>query len=266
MIFQLRVHGATLLNLAPVKKFERSETQIEGRDTAFDIVWSCPRCKHENSYQRSIMQPEHRHYIRVFCRECHSRWEFENKAFGLPSIASDLQSGQQTMPDSTLAEGESNPGSAETFSSVNRHMRRGQTKQSQTVQYVYEKEPDPLMEIRKAGNDLKENPFDPERHVRFADALKDVGAFGAARLHYQQAIDISEYPTRSGVVGETSAFTKYRMLLKRLMSDPEYSKRSETYFVSYSDNPPPHRPSRANGSYPDKHEPEFPNDRNGHAN
>lgn len=258
MLFQLRVHGTTLLNLAPVKHFEKSETQIDGRDTAFDIVWNCPRCKHTNNYKQSVLRPDHLHFIRVFCRECHSRWDIENKAFGLLSLSADLESCQEVVPNPALAGGGSNLGAGEIFSSFNYDMLRQWAKRKLVAQYVYEKESDPLMEIHRAGNDLQENPFDPDRHVRFANAFRDVGAFGAARLHFQQAIDICHYSTRSGVFNRNFSLLKYQKLLKELMSDPEYSKYSETYFGSYSNDLPPYRPSRANGSYREKHEPEFP--------
>jgi len=185
MLFQLRVHGTTLLNLVAVKHFEKSETQVEGRNTASDIVWDCPRCQYTNNYRQCVLRKEHCHFIRLFCRRCRSRWDILNKAFDHhPPL----------------------------------------------VPYVYKKERTRLKEIQSAGGELLKEPFDPGRHVRFANALREVGAFGAARLHYQQAIDLCVYWSGSGV---TCPVDKYRNLLRSLMSDPKYSERSETYFVSH---------------------------------
>lgn len=202
MMFQLRVHKTTLLNLAPVKHFEKSENQLDGRDTAFDISWNCPRCKHTNNYKQCVLRPDHHHFIRVFCRGCLSRWDIENKAFGLPALSAPLESCQQVVTSPALA--------------------------GKRINSSYR------MEILKAGRDLQEDPFDPDRHVRFANALRDVKAFGAARLHYQQAIDICEYRDQSDESDKNYPSHKYFKMLNELISDSDYLKYSEIYFVSIS--------------------------------
>ena len=247
MVFQLKIHGTTLLNLASIRHFKKSEVQIDGRDITYDIVWDCPRCKHTNNYKQCVLRPDHRYFIRVFCRECYSRWDIENKAFGMPSQSVALESSQQNqmVSNSAPTDGGVILETEDIYSSNDGDILRQWTKRNRAVQYIYEKECDPQMEIRRAGRDLQEDLFNPERHLRFANALREVRAFGAARLHYQQAIDICHTGFVQANSTEVFPSFKYRKFLNKLMSDPEYLKYSETYFVSYSDDPPPHRPSRA---------------------
>lgn len=250
MMFQLGVHSVTLLNLAPVSRFEPSEVQIEERDTAFDINWCCPRCEHTNNYRQCVLREDHRHFIRVFCRECHSRWDIINHAFGIRSRSADLDTGViPQKANQALVGGGSNFEYDELKQSLS---------QQRAMTYAYKKEESVLKEIRAAGMDLLKAPFDPERHLRFANALKEAGGFGAARLHFQQAINAAAYWRHAGEKSEKFFESRYQEALVRLISHPDYPRLRETYFVSYSDEAPPFRSSRTTGGYRNEHEPSFP--------
>ena len=75
---------------------------------------------------------------------------------------------------------------------------------------VLSRVPDLLTEMRLSGSNLQNNPFDGERHFRFADALRDVGEFGAARLHYQQAIKVCHYRQLSRMIVDDADLSKYQ--------------------------------------------------------
>lgn len=237
MTFQLDVHGRTLLNVAPVTAFRESSRQLEGRSTAYDIDWSCPRCGHRNSYDSCVLRPDHGASIRVFCRSCRSRWDIRNRAAGqyAPGTNRALEPGPELATPgpmrSAIAEAKARIGAAgrEWFG-----------------RYRYVKREDRNEELRIAGLELLQDPFDAERHWRFADALATVGALGAARMHLEQAVAVRP------------AARAPRERLEALMRRADYAAGGETYFVSFSDAPAPFRQSRESGGYNRKHEPAFP--------
>ena len=217
--FQADIHGRTLLNVAPVESFRRSKQQIAGRNTAYDIVWSCPRCTHVNQYDQCVLRPDHGKSIRVFCRSCRSRWDIQNHvAYG------------------KVAEG----GVGALWGLFGKAKSAAQP-------YTFEKQQDPVDELRKSGLAVADDPFDPARHIRFADSLAAVGALGAARLHYEQAVSL---------VPQSRA---YADKLAALWRRPDYPAKAETtYFISFSDAPAPYRKSREVACYDRKREPAFP--------
>ena len=214
--FQADTHNQTLMNVAPIKSFRKSAQQIEGRHPAYDIVWTCPRCDHINAYQQCVVRPDQGKKIRILCRSCRSRWDIQNYvAYG-------------TLVDGTL----------------NHDAVRGLLQQQTT--YTFRKHVDPVSEMHAAGVDLREDPFAALRHVRFADALVGIGALAAARLHYEQAIQLMP----------NAPVLKQR--LAALLARPDYVGKEEIYFVSLSNDPPRYRRSRDVANYERKREPAFP--------
>lgn len=241
LTFQVDIHGRTLLNIAPVRKFKRSKRQIEGRGTAYDIVWTCPRCSHENCYDQCVLRPDHGKSIRVFCRSCRSRWDIRNHA------ASHHVADQSSIldPDArAVAPGGQKRKEGNILVRIADRLVGGRPKE--VLPYRYEKQSDPVAELRLAGLAVADDPFEAARHLRFAEALADVGALGAARLHLEQAIAIEA----------KSEDLKQRM--DALLRRDDYADRSEIYFVSFSDAPPPYRRSRDAVEYNRKDEPAFP--------
>lgn len=83
--------------------------------------------------------------------------------------------------------------------------------------------------LRACGSAVGESPFDPEKHNDFADALCEIGAFGAARLHYQQALTLMPDSERASIG-------------LNFIDSPKVSEQQRSvYFVSWSDDPPPAR-------------------------
>ena len=83
--------------------------------------------------------------------------------------------------------------------------------------------------LKACGAALVESPFDAERHNDYADVLRQIGAFGAARLHFEQALVLMPENTR--------ASTGLSMINHPQVTEQQRSK----YFVSWSDDPPPAR-------------------------
>lgn len=233
--FQVWVHHNTLLNLAPLKSFKLSAIQVEGRDEAYDILWDCPRCSHQNDYMRVILPPDHSHSLRLTCRNCLSRWDIQNKAFSLSVNISSTMPGnwlrryrrlvvtlidkikQRKYRDIT------NKVLALALSFIPARVRKGK---------MYHQVTPPEHVLRSFGAAVGRDPFNSEKHNDFADALSNVGAFGAARMHYQQALALKPSDERA------SSGISY-------IDSPDVNdEQRATYFVSWSDAPPPTRRER----------------------
>jgi anaerobic magnesium-protoporphyrin IX monomethyl ester cyclase len=225
--FQVWVFANTLLNLAPLKSFTPSNTQVPDRDTTYDIVWDCPRCKHQNDYLGIVLPPDHSHTIRLTCRKCLARWDVENRAYRLPA---------NTINDATCI---SHLRQAEALFAQERYKDCHDITNELLGLAPYFVPARLLMGrfyrrvgpaehmLRSFGAALGVAPLDSERHSDFADALAEVGAFGSARMHYQQALALKPRDERasSGI---------------SLIDDPQINDRQRaTYFVSWSEDPPP---------------------------
>lgn len=235
--FQLWVHQNTLLNLAPLKSFKLSDVQVEGRDATYDILWGCPRCGHQNDYMGVILPPDQSHSLRLTCRNCLSRWDIQNKAYSLTANVSSAavprtsfmrlrkmivalidkikQRKYRDITNKVLSLG---------LSFLPARLRKGEL--------YYQVTPSEHV-LRSFGAAVGRDPFNPEKHNDFADSLVNVGAFGAARMHYQQAIALKPDDVRapSGIA---------------YIDGPDVNdEQRATYFVSWSDDPPPARHERA---------------------
>jgi anaerobic magnesium-protoporphyrin IX monomethyl ester cyclase len=242
--FQADIQHRTLLNVAPVQSFTVSKEQIEGRGTAYDIIWTCPRCEHINHYDQCVMRPDHGKSLRVFCRSCRSRWDVRNfAAYGEVGPTSANKAGGIGVKARGLARKflRSRAG-APARAAIHAILGRPRPLGPQAMT----KERGKVEEFRQAGLAVDADPFAAARHVRFADALAAVGALGAARLHYEQALRLEP---RSAQFAASLAALKAR---------PDYAAKAETYFVSFSDAPPPYRKSREVACYDRKREPAFP--------
>ncbi|TCS64730.1 B12-binding domain-containing radical SAM protein [Varunaivibrio sulfuroxidans] len=234
--FIVWVFANSLLNVAPLTSFERSSDQSPGRDTAYDVVWSCPRCGSENEYIGVILPPHSGHTIRFTCRDCASRWDVENRAFTLPENGIDdatcrkrLQKAVKLFDRKKYGESHAiaNPlmGEAPSFIPARLFM----------AEFYRRVGPAEHM-LKSFGSALGMDPLSPDRHSDFAEALVEVGAHGAARLHYEQAINLNPDNERalSGLA---------------YVDGPEVSDaQRQTYFVSWSDAPAPARNSSCRAS------------------
>ncbi len=234
--FQVWVHQNTLLNLAPLRSFRRSDVQVEGRDVTYDISWDCPRCGHQNDYMGVVLPPDHSHSLRLTCRKCLSRWDIRNKAYVSHTDISSATSRtsfrryrnlvmvliekikQRKYRDIT------NKVLALALSYIPARLRIGK---------IYRHMTPPEHVLRSFGAAVGRDPFNSESHNDFANALAKVGAFGAARMHYQQALALNPGDERalSGIA---------------YIDSPEVNdKQRATYFVSWSEESPPARRAHA---------------------
>ncbi len=234
--FQVWVHQNTLLNLAPLRSFRRSDVQVEGRDVTYDISWDCPRCGHQNDYMGVVLPPDHSHSLRLTCRKCLSRWDIRNNAYVSHTDISSATSRtsfrryrnlvmvliekikQRKYRDIT------NKVLALALSYIPARLRIGK---------IYRHVTPPEHVLRSFGAAVGRDPFNSESHNDFANALAKVGAFGAARMHYQQALALNPGDERalSGIA---------------YIDSPEVNdKQRATYFVSWSEESPPARRAHA---------------------
>jgi len=137
------------------------------------------------------------------CRDCLTRWDVENRAH-YRSKNDPVRSWQRRL--------------AEARRLADRLVKRGRAMRHRIIGIS----PDEFVRVARG---VKRRPFDPDRHRDLADVLVQIGAHGAARMHYQQALVLTPGDKRasSGIVfidsGEVS------------------DKQRATYFVSWSDKP-----------------------------
>ncbi len=229
--FQLKVHGRTLLNLV--------RSSFKRNDGFIDIEFTCPYCHNENIYSGVELRSEHRHFIRIFCRDCHARVDIINMEYD----------------NNGVLHKESNPallGGGSLFDykkiSIANNADSDCLDQSSVLSDKH-----PNKDVYIKGRDLLSDPFSLIKHVEFADVLMLIGATSSALLHYKQAMRIVEY------YGYDNLTSKEVYLIKRLKKILDnVQDEGEKYFISYSDELPPFRKSRDGKGYVNKYEPDFP--------
>ncbi len=230
--FQVWVFANTLLNIAPLKSFQPSAEQIPDRDTAYDIVWDCPHCSHQNDYLGVVLPSDTGHSIRLTCRECNTRWDVKNKAYRQAENAAN-SSRRRTYGYlagrlfEKIRQGKYREIAVKGISLVLARIppRLGMqeiTRQIASIEFV----------LKTLGPTLCIDPFSSDRHCKFAEALCEIGAHGAARVHYEQALALQP--------GNAMAEAGIAYVDGPQVSDQQRA----TYFVSWSDALPPQRRNR----------------------
>ena len=245
-------HHKSLLNIAKVTRFEPSPNRVKNRGAspegalAHDIDWDCPRCNHHNTYRECIVGENYFDYIRMSCRGCMSRFDIPNKVYAGPldpsarkAVANSFAEAARLADDNRLHDA----------------LALGREIKAEASGYV---DGYVLMaDLSRRVGDVREwiswsaravvyDPFNPARHIAFAEALEKVGAVGGARMHIEQALQIDP---------ENEAAAR---LLHYIDSDVFSEAQRDTFFVSFSDAPPPYRPAREKRSFQRKREPAFP--------
>ncbi len=225
--FMLWVFTHTLLNMAPLKRFERSDQPVSDRDETWDIEWDCPNCDHANAYLGVILPPENNRSLRLTCRNCRSRWDVENKTWQPPTDTIDEQACREYLEKAEqLLEKEDYQ---ECHDVTNELMGKapGFIPGRLLMGEFYRRVGPPEHMIKSFGAAVGQDPFNAERHNDFADALTDISAYGAARMHYQQAL---------GLVPDNE---RARAGIDRIDSTEVTERQKTTYFISWADDPSP---------------------------
>ena len=230
--FQVWVFSESLLNVAPVTRFEVSDNQAEGRDTAFDIEWDCPRCDHQNDYLGVVLPTDAGYTMRLTCRHCNSRWDIQNKAYK-PAVANAID---DDACASTLdkAEGLFQAGEYSQSHNIANELMRDAPNfiPARLFMAKFYRQHGPSEHMLKSyGAALGQDPLNPERHIDFADALREVGIYGASRMHYEQALSLDS--------GSEAASKGLEFIDEPQVSDEQRA----TYYISWSDEQPPKRKS-----------------------
>ena len=228
--FQVCVFFRSLLNLAPVRSFDVSKKQAPGRDTAYDIHWDCPRCSHHNDYIGAVLPADARQTMRLTCRSCRSRWDIENRFYRSPYTH--RISDSECFERIKTAESLFNSGDlmksfhctkaliedASQFTPAHRLMGRICDQQGWMDKM-----------IKSYGTTLLISPLDATHHMEYANGLQKIGCYGAARLHYEQCLQLDP--------GNQQATEAIDFINSANLSDQQRA----TYFISWSDAPPPER-------------------------
>ncbi len=243
---QVWVFSETLLNVAEVQSFELSDNQVAGRAPAYDIDWNCPRCDHHNNYHGAILPPHAGYTLRLSCRACGSRFDIKNKMYQAPQT--------NTIDDQTCLE---------RYQKAKNHFEKANYSKCHNIanqlmrdapnfiparllmgEFYRQVGPAEHM-VRSFGSALGMDPLNPDRHLDFADALREVGAFGAARMHYEQALHLGE--------NDEKALDGLHFIDGPQISDEQRG----TYFISWSDEEPPVRNTSHHQCGQEKPEPTY---------
>jgi len=227
--FQVWVFANTLLNVAPLKSFQPSAEQIPERDTAYDIVWNCPNCNHQNDYLGVVLPPDTGHSIRLTCRECSTRWDVQNKAYRQTGdVAHSPRRRSYRHLAGRLFE-KIRQGKYREIGSKGLSLLLARMPQRLGMQDVAHQIASAEFALKSLGSALYGDPFNADRHCDFAEALEKLGAHGAARMHYEQALALQPGNERAAM---GIAF----------IDGPQVTDQQRTtYFVSWSDAAPPQR-------------------------
>jgi hypothetical protein len=227
--FQVWVFANTLLNIAPLKSFQPSAEQIENRDTAYNIVWDCPNCNHQNDYLGVVLPPDTGYSIRLTCRECCTRWDVQNKAYRqIGNTTHNPRKRTYLHLAGRLLE-KIRQGKYREIASKGLGMVLARVPQRLGMQEIALQIVSKESLLKTLGSSLCVEPFNSNRHCEFAEALCEIGAHGAARMHYEQALALQ--PDNKRATAGIALIDSHQVS----------AQQRSTYFVSWSDALPPQR-------------------------
>jgi anaerobic magnesium-protoporphyrin IX monomethyl ester cyclase len=287
MNFLLKVYGRTLLKLVfPVffKLESKGDGGIERKSPYISYEWTCPSCKHCNHLENVNLRTEHQSYIRSTCTGCFQRFDVINCLLLLThNSESAMDSGVDTdqkenNPNLALIGGGSNlAGSkrkaiAKGIDLVPLHSDL--VDRALSVLIAEEKEinreaskelqSDGLYNLNYYGDLVMKQPFSAYAHFLFAKALALCGLGGGAILHAKQAglcdrfIQYNVAGRDNGVLAGLRLGDDEFASLEKIVINAKKTNSESIYFKSFSSVPARIRPSRVEGGYMNKNEPDFP--------
>lgn len=230
--FQVWVFLHTLLNLVQPDRFELSEGQDSDRGSLYDIVWKCPRCGHKNDYLSVILPPDNGASMRITCRDCNTRWDIANQAYQAPvnSISQVECQVRLATAKNLLKKGDKK--GAHDLGNGLLSQAPNFVEARQFMGSLYRLLGIKEHMVKSFGVAVGSRPFSPDCHCDFADALLEVEAAGAARMHYAQALQLQP--------GYERAIQGLALIDAPTFSDD----LRKVYFVSWSDDLPPRQKIR----------------------
>lgn len=249
--FQLMIHGQTLLRLPLSQKITKTKSNLP-RGNAWNISMVCRECEHESYYEECFIRPEQINYIRISCQNCRARIDVRNTV-GNPT------SNQTPLDNSTHNKNELIGGTGSNLKDVKAETENCSTNsgfvrkssaerwRAVTSDISSRSADDPIKEFKLAGIALKSEPYSSKLHLRFANSLKKLKHYGAALLHYEQAVLLSPKDELA------------KISMDEFQKEIDYDKFKNIYFASHSSAKAPFRLSREQGkTYDRKEEPNFP--------
>jgi radical SAM superfamily enzyme YgiQ (UPF0313 family) len=193
---RLLVYRETLTLPASVKVFEPTgETTLRG--PTFRVTWTCPRCAHNNDYQRvTTTNFHHSQVIDLSCRSCMMRFDIEPRSRNRrhdPEKAALLAEARAFRESRRIAEatrllsvivGADYPGL------YGDRPVEFATASLDLGLLLLEHNGPPAKISLHIGNALRMRVFDPHLHLFYALALANEGIGGGARLHRNQALTL----------------------------------------------------------------------------
>lgn len=231
---KLGVFQHALLRLAPVVEFSRQPQDDDHRGESWRVVWDCPRCEHRNTYERvQVTATHYRYAMRMTCRGCLMRWDIETQAG--PRFHDRPEKQRLDREDFARAMAMKAQGRRwKAVTMCHQILSRFPWYAPARLEIAgYHRDRGELLPaLEHAAIAVRQNPFEPEHHVFYADLLMEEGAIGAARLFYEQALSLD--------AGNEAA----RAALARIDGPGFTDEARGTFFVSHSDEPVPERRKR----------------------
>ena len=240
---------SSLLNFAKASVFEKEPEPDPVRKELHRIAWDCPRCQHHNDYRGVLLNaPEFHNSLRLTCRGCLSRFDIENAnrvKFEDHYILTELEA-LFTRAKSLIDAGDRRAAATVLHQIITRGAWYWPAQVELGHHYIAAGERPAA--VRHYGAAVQENPYEPQCHVIFADLMVQERAIGLALLHYRQALLLDPE--------NAEATRKLAALEAGNWSEEERA----TYFISYSQTPPPRRLENEEGGCGGKRkgEAEFP--------
>jgi tetratricopeptide (TPR) repeat protein len=195
------------------------------------VVWDCPRCEQRNTYDRvQVMTTNYRYAIRMTCRGCLMRWDIESHAG--PRFQERPEKLRLDREDFARAMAMKATGRRwKAYVMCHQILSRAPWYAPARLEIAdYHRSRGELLQaMDHAALAVRQNPFEPELHLFYADLLMEERAVAAARLFYAQALLLDPANDLA-----TKALAR--------IDGPEFTDTDrETFFVSHSDEPAPTR-------------------------
>lgn len=221
---------SSLLLMAEATRFEREQEPDPVRGDLYRISWDCPRCEHHNDYRGVILErPDDEPSLRLTCRGCLARYDIRSAAY----------SGYDEHPRRAEFDVK--------FAEVRALIDAGRRNETPPMLHAivgeapwhwpaqielgrfYQSVSAMPSAIRHISAAVQTNPYEAECHIGYAELLIKERAIGLAVQHLRQAQLLDE--------GNLDVM----MLLQDLENGDYGPEEHSSYFLSYSDVPPPQR-------------------------
>ena len=220
-----------LLNIVEASVFETEPLPDPARGHLYHVVWDCPHCAHHNDYHNVVLEGDYCNELRLrlTCRGCLARCDIPNELrvrFEDQPLKPELDA--QMREVRALIAADRRGETAEILHELIARAPWYWPAQIELGRFYASVGAGPSA-VRHLGAAIQLNPYEAECQIAYAERMVEERAIGLAKLHYQQAGKLD--PGNLDVL----------LALRELEAGPWSEEEKATFFISYSDEPPPQR-------------------------